>query len=90
MLYNTVLQSNGFGNSHKYQFLPATGSVQGTRHTDQSPQAHTSFKYRDTGLRKLKMSSFIYIVVQVRLHLNVKLFNRIRMTGFVVRLFCLI
>ena len=27
---------------------------------------------------------------QVRLHLNVKLFNGIRMTGFVVRLFCMI
>ena len=27
---------------------------------------------------------------QVRLHLNVKLFNGIRMTGFVVRLFCII
>ena len=27
---------------------------------------------------------------QVRLHLNVKLFNGIRMTGFVIRLFCII
>ncbi len=29
-------------------------------------------------------------VRQVRLHLNVKLFNGIKMTGFVVRLFCII
>ena len=28
-------------------------------------------------------------MIQVRLHLNVKLFNGIRMTGFVVRLFCI-
>ena len=36
MLYNTVLQSNGFRNSHKYQFLLATGSGPGTLSAHQS------------------------------------------------------
>ena len=31
----------------------------------------------------------VFKELQVRLHLNVKLFNRIRMSGFVVRLFCI-
>ena len=35
-------------------------------------------------------AALIYIFKQVRLHLNVKLFNEIRMTGFVVRLFSII
>ena len=39
------------------------------------------FSYLDIGPDKLR---------QVRLHLNVKLFNGIRMTGFVIRLFCII
>ena len=46
--------------------------------------------WEDTEIKKENVNNVKNINIQVRLHLNVKLFNGIRMTGFVAGPFCII